>query len=72
MLNPLAAIVQQFRHAVIDPSAPSTVDVLGSYALLMVPVAIVIASVVVGFLVFRRAAPPWPRTSDPADSGTPW
>ena len=26
MLNPLAAIVQQFRHAVIDPAAPSTVD----------------------------------------------
>jgi ABC-2 type transport system permease protein len=57
MLNPLAAIVQQFRHAVIDPSAPSTVDVMGSYALLMVPIAILIGSVVVGFLVFRRAAP---------------
>jgi ABC-2 type transport system permease protein len=57
MLNPLAAIVQQFRHAVIDPSAPSTVDVMGSYALLMVPVAIGIAGVVVGFLVFRRDAP---------------
>jgi ABC-2 type transport system permease protein len=57
MLNPLAAIVQQFRHAVIDPSAPSTVDVMGSYALLMVPVAIGVASVVVGFLVFRHDAP---------------
>ena len=42
MLNPLAALVQQFRHAVIDPSAPSTVDVLGSYALLMIPVALAV------------------------------
>jgi ABC-2 type transport system permease protein len=57
MLNPLAAIVQQFRHAVIDPTAPSTVDVMGGYGLLMIPVAIGVAAVVVGFLVFRRAAP---------------
>jgi ABC-2 type transport system permease protein len=57
MLNPLAAIVQQFRHAVIDPTAPSTVDVMGGYGLLMIPVAIGVAAIVVGFLVFRRAAP---------------
>jgi ABC-2 type transport system permease protein len=57
MLNPLAAIVQQFRHAVIDPTAPSTVDVMGGYGLLMIPIAIGVAAIVVGFLVFRRAAP---------------
>jgi ABC-2 type transport system permease protein len=57
MLNPLAAIVQQFRHAVIDPSAPSTVDVLGGYGLLLIPLAIGVAAVVAGFLVFRRDAP---------------
>jgi ABC-2 type transport system permease protein len=57
MLNPVASIVQQFRHAVIDPSAPSTVDVLGGYGLLLIPVAIGAAAVVAGFLVFRHDAP---------------
>jgi ABC-2 type transport system permease protein len=57
MLNPLAAIVQQWRHAVIDPTAPSTVDVMGGYGLLMIPVAIAIAVIVAGFFVFTRSAP---------------
>ena len=56
MLNPLAALVQQFRHAVIDPSAPSTVDVLGSYALLMIPVALAVGLTVLGFVTFQRGA----------------
>ncbi len=57
MLNPLAAIVQQVRRAVIDPTAPSTLDVMGSYALLLVPIGITVAVVVVGFLTFQRGAP---------------
>ena len=56
MLNPLAALVQQFRHAVIDPSAPSTVDVLGSYALLMIPVALAVGLTALGFVTFQRGA----------------
>jgi ABC-2 type transport system permease protein len=56
MLNPLAALVEQFRHAVIDPSAPSTVDVLGSYALLMIPVALAVGLTVLGFATFQRGA----------------
>jgi ABC-2 type transport system permease protein len=56
MLNPLAALVQQFRHAVIDPSAPSTVNVLGSYALLMIPVALAVGVTVLGFVTFQRGA----------------
>jgi ABC-2 type transport system permease protein len=56
MLNPLAALVEQFRHAVIDPSAPSTVDVLGSYALLMIPVALAVGVTVLGFVTFQRGA----------------
>ena len=56
MMNPLAALVQQFRHAVIDPAAPSTVDVLGSYALLMIPVALAVGLTVLGFVTFQRGA----------------
>jgi hypothetical protein len=37
MLNPLAAILQQFRHAVLDPSAPTAADVAGGWAMLLVP-----------------------------------
>ena len=47
---------QQFRHAVIDPSAPSTVDILGSYALLMIPVALAVGLTVLGFVTFQRGA----------------
>jgi ABC-2 type transport system permease protein len=57
MLNPLAVIVQQMRHAVIDPSAPSAADVAGGYGLVLIPVALSAALVVIGFLVFRRQAP---------------
>ena len=57
MLNPLAAIVQQCRHAVIDPTAPSTADVMGGYGLLLIPAALVVGAVVAGSLVFQREAP---------------
>lgn len=57
MLNPLAIIVEQFRHAMIDPSAPSAVAVLGGWWQLLEPIAIVIAILVVGFWVFNRSAP---------------
>jgi ABC-2 type transport system permease protein len=56
MLNPLAALVQQFRHAVIDPSAPSTVDVMGGYALLLIPLALGTGLFALGFLAFQRGA----------------
>jgi len=57
MLNPLAAIVQQWRHAVIDPTAPSTVDVMGGYVLLAIPAVLAVVLVVAGFLAFQRGAP---------------
>lgn len=57
MLNPFAAIVQQLRHAVIDPGAPSVTDVLGSDWLLLVPLTLLVAIVVAGYVVFDRMAP---------------
>ena len=57
MMNPLATIVQQFRHAVIDPSAPGAAGITDGYALLAIPIGLGIAVVIVGFLVFRRQAP---------------
>jgi ABC-2 type transport system permease protein len=57
MLNPLAVVFQQFRHAFITHATPSAGALLGSTALIALPVAIVVAIFVVGFWVFNRIAP---------------
>jgi len=57
MANPLAAIFTQVRHAVIDPSAPTAADVAGGGARLLIPLAVVAATSVIGFWVFARQAP---------------
>jgi ABC-2 type transport system permease protein len=57
MLNPLAAILEQFRHAVIDPGAPSAAEAAGGAVWLLVPLGVIAAVAVVGWRVFDRAAP---------------
>jgi ABC-2 type transport system permease protein len=57
MLNPLAVIFQQFRHAFITHATPSAGALLGSTAALAEPVGIVLAIFVLGFWVFNRIAP---------------
>jgi ABC-type polysaccharide/polyol phosphate transport system ATPase subunit/ABC-type polysaccharide/polyol phosphate export permease len=54
LANPIACIMTQARHAVIDPSAPSAAAVLGDPLLLAVPLAIIFCTVLVGTAVFRR------------------
>jgi ABC-2 type transport system permease protein len=56
MLNPLAVIFQQFRHAMITHATPSAGEVLGSWMALFGALAIVVAIFAVGFAVFNRAA----------------
>jgi ABC-2 type transport system permease protein len=56
MLNPLAVILQQFRHAMITNATPSAGEVLGSWTALFGALAIVVAIFIVGFAVFNRAA----------------
>jgi ABC-2 type transport system permease protein len=57
MLNPLAIIVEQFRHAVIDRGALSAGQVIGGWWQLLEPIGIVAVLFVVGFWVFNRSAP---------------
>jgi ABC-2 type transport system permease protein len=57
LVNPLAVILQQFRHAVIDPSHPSAADAAGSWAFLLIPAGILILLVVGGYRYFNREAP---------------
>jgi ABC-2 type transport system permease protein len=57
MFNPFAALLQQARHAVIDPSHPSAAEAIGGAAWLLVPAAIVVISLVLGYRTFSREAP---------------
>ncbi len=57
MCNPLAVIVQQARHALIDRHAPSAAEAIGGAAMLLIPLAILIAVCAWGYWVFSRAAP---------------
>jgi ABC-2 type transport system permease protein len=57
MLNPLAVVFQQFRHAMITHATPSAGQVLGSWAALLAPLLIVAVTFVLGFWVFNRSAP---------------
>jgi ABC-2 type transport system permease protein len=57
MMNPLAVVLQQFRHAIINHAAPSVPNLLGSQVLIAVPIAVVVAVFILGFYVFNRMAP---------------
>jgi ABC-2 type transport system permease protein len=56
-VNPFADILQQARHSVIDPTAPSAAEAIGGWERLLIPAAIVAAVFALGFWVFNRAAP---------------
>jgi ABC-2 type transport system permease protein len=57
MLNPLAVVVQQIRHAMFDPSAPSALAAAGGWDGLVIPIGIVLGTVALGFWYFNRQAP---------------
>jgi ABC-2 type transport system permease protein len=57
MCNPLAAVVQQILHAVIDPAAPTAGQAIGGDVRLLIPIGITLGLVVVGFWWFNREAP---------------
>lgn len=57
MANPFAALLQQARHSLIDPRYPTAAHQIGGTALLMIPVAIGVVTLIGGFLLFDREAP---------------
>jgi ABC-2 type transport system permease protein len=56
-LNPLMAVFQQFRHAMVNHATLSAGQAMGSWAQLLEPLALVSAIFVLGYWVFNRAAP---------------
>lgn len=55
LVNPLAQIVEDVRHAVVLATVPWTATVVG--ARVLIPIAISVLFLVLGLLVFRRLAP---------------
>jgi ABC-2 type transport system permease protein len=57
LLNPVAAVLTEMRHAMVDPSAPSMWDASGAAWHLLIPAAIIVGSFAIGLWVFQREAP---------------
>ncbi len=57
LFNPIAAILTQVRHAVVDPTAPTASAVIGGAAWLLVPLGVTVAAFALGAWAFRREAP---------------
>jgi ABC-2 type transport system permease protein len=57
LCNPFAAVLQQARHAFIDPSHISLTDAMNNNLLLLVPFLIVVGVFAIGYRVFDRQAP---------------
>jgi ABC-2 type transport system permease protein len=57
MLNPFAAILQQSRYAIFGAGHPSAAEAIGGTLRLGLPLAIAVAILWVGWLVFSRRAP---------------
>ena len=55
--NPLATILVQARHSLIDENAPNSWDAAGGFVYLLIPGTIVVVLLVLGFWVFNREAP---------------
>ena len=56
-LNPLAPLLVQVRHAIIDPNAPSAAAEMGGAVHLLVPIGLVAGIFALGLYVFAREAP---------------
>ena len=56
-LNPLAPIFEQVRVWMIEPDAPTAIDVVGSFPKLLPTIAVYIGVCAFGAWIFRREAP---------------
>jgi len=57
MCNPLAAVNQQVRYAVLDPTAPSAGAAIGGTWRLLAPLGLIAVLFVAGLVCFARMAP---------------
>jgi len=57
MMNPIAVIIEQARHAVVDPSAPSAAASSGGAVRLLIPFGLTAALLAISLALYRRAEP---------------
>jgi ABC-2 type transport system permease protein len=57
LVNPLASVFTEMRHAFIDPSAASAATAIGGAGRLAIPIGIVLCLLALGLFVFRRVSP---------------
>ena len=57
LINPLADIIVESRHLLLGAEAPSIANAAGSSAWLLIPAAVLVGAVVLGFWVFNSLAP---------------
>jgi ABC-2 type transport system permease protein len=57
LANPFVAVLQQARHALIDPRHPTPAHALGGGATILIPIGIALAVIALGFVAFDREAP---------------
>jgi ABC-2 type transport system permease protein len=56
-VNPFTSLMQQMRHAIIDPSNLSAAQALGGQARVLVPLSLIAVLLALGYRVFNREAP---------------
>jgi ABC-2 type transport system permease protein len=57
LVNPFAALVQEGKHTLIDPSHPSVAAAVGNSLLVLIPLTEILALLAIGYVVFAREAP---------------
>jgi ABC-2 type transport system permease protein len=57
VLNPLALLLEQARHWIIDPNAPGAIDAAGGFAHVLPAIAIYAGLCVLAVWIFNREAP---------------
>ena len=57
LANPIASILTQVRHAIVDPTAPSLATAIGDPVRILIPVGIVVGLLALGLASFNRMAP---------------
>jgi ABC-2 type transport system permease protein len=57
LANPVAAILTEMRHAVVDPTAPAVATAIGEPVRLLIPLGVVLVFFLLGLYSFHRAAP---------------
>jgi ABC-2 type transport system permease protein len=57
LFNPIAALLEQARHWIVDPTAPGTFDAIGGWPWIAVPILIWAGAIALGTWVFNREAP---------------